>query len=487
MPTLTNEDFYPLTYSKLEKKLQDVDKRLKDKNDKSVKNPTLRETLIASKARLAKALKTMADYVANQKREHDKWKTAHDKWETAHDKWEKKGRVGAEPAEPKDKSGYITTWKTTMTYGQTRNPVQKVFGAAGDLATKGMDILEDKKGLIATVGVSAAVMGVAKTYLPKLMAVELEEGVKFTVAGQEVIANTVGEVIKNFFLANPALTAGLGIAGIAAVAIAIPAIRSKIRNSSAYQGKMLAREETAKLKADILDLNEGQEHDKIIGFYSTNGMEIDDKGNVKVDESLVKIAAQDEKILEALEKDLTYNGSKMPAESRGKLAALVNAARAERAKIVSAATKADNQAKYESKVNVAMNKQVVAALACTDETKKDNLEIAQQEFVTAQKDVKAKQATYDTALKAWKDAGSLASGTEFDAKKAAEDALNDAKTTLNGKVAAFKGAFEAITDAAGEGKFDKYKSPKNLQNQFTDAELCNLINMKLEENSLTRT
>ncbi len=374
--TLPLGAIHELTVSKIDTLLKKVDAKLTATGDEKIKTETARLTLNADKKRLVDAKQKIVNWVSKEKQKADKGKSS---------KW-------------------VASWRTTIKYGD----VVKAKGQIRDAATAGMDWLDDKKQAIAAVGATAAVAGAAITYLPKLM--DIKTGVMV-----DGLAQTVGQVIATYLKSHPALTAGLGVAGIAALAVAIPTIRNKIRNSDSYKGKIEARAEAAKLDADILALDE-QEPEQVVNYYVNSALKFDKSQNLVIDQELIDMVAGDKTVMDALDADLTTNGSRMSQEQQLKLRALLNRAKTQRAKVEAAAQKEQNEA--------LVTNQIEADLANLSATDPDKINEAQQKLAEADK--KRQEAAGKT-------------GTE--------------KTTLEGQA----DALEAAAKAALGIDMDKYK------------------------------
>ena len=363
-----------LTVSKIDILLKKIDAKLTATGDEKIKTETARLTLTADKKRLVDAKQKIVNWVSKEKQKADKNKSS---------KW-------------------VTSWRTTVKYGD----VVKAKGQIRDAATAGMDWLDDKKQAIAAVGATAAIAGAAINYLPKLM--NLETGIMV-----DGVAQTVGQVITTFLKSNPALTAGLSVAGIAALAVAIPTIRNKIRNSESYKGKIEARAEAAKLDADILALDE-KEPEQVVNYYVNSALKFDKSQNLVIDQELIDMVAGDKSIMDALDSDLTTNGASMSQEQQLKLRALLNRAKTQRAKVEAAAQKEQNEALVANQIN--------ADLANLSATDPDKINEAQQKLAEADKkrqDAKAlpdgdpNKTTLENDAKSLEDAAKAALGIDM--------------------------------------------------------------------------
>lgn len=327
MPTLLHADIDKLTASKIDIMLD----RVNELKGNKAKNETALLALTSDEKRLVDAKKKIIDFVTKEKRKAEK------------------GVSGAK---------WSANWRTTVTYkdavkkGKINKFIQKK-NAVGDTLTQFTDFLEDHKQAILATGITAAVAGAAINYVPKILSIEtgkiLEDGAK----------ETVWTVLKNFMAANPALTAGLGIAGLAAVAVTIPTIRNKVRNSESYLGKTQARRENAELKADILDLNASMPKEAV-DFYTEKGVKIDGTGKIEIDQEIINQAANPDVIAE-LNKLYTdevaksnTDLTKMRPDELLKLGTLLTRAQAQWNKIVEAEEKARIKFNTEIELNQAI-------------------------------------------------------------------------------------------------------------------------------------
>ena len=383
MPTLLNKDIEKLSVSK-------IDNLLKKAEGFAAKaeNPVAQSSLLGDQKRLIDAKKKIIDHVTTVKRKVASNKMTAPKW--------------------------MSTWRTTLTYGeviQSKSFVTKGLKSAGDTFTQSADFLEDHKQAIIATGVTAAVAGAAINYLPKLM--EMQTGNMVEVIGADgaktMVEETVGMALKSFFKANPALTAGLGIAGLAAIAVAIPTIRNKVRNSQSYQGTMQARKENAELKSDILDLNSTRPREAV-NYYTNAAVKFDKSNELVIDESIIDCAANPE-IITALESDLAdllTNPDHNPQEVL-KLQTLINRAKDKWQKVQDAEERARSRAENEATVSAAAKDSLTDILAKADSEK--TLQEAEILFETAkaakeawekaaEPDKATKKAEFETAARA---------------------------------------------------------------------------------------
>ena len=326
MPTLLNKDIERLSVSK-------IDNLLKKAEGFAAKaeNPVAQSSLLGDQKRLIDAKKKIIDFVTKEKRKADAGKT----------------------------SAWVANWRTSITYGDVmkkKSGAARTLKAAGDKFTQSADFLEDHKQAIIATGATAAVAGAAINYLPKLM--EMPTGNMIEVVGADgaksMVQETVGMALKSFFKANPALTAGLGIAGLAALAVSIPTIRNKVRSSQSYQGKMQARKENAELKSDILDLDSTRPREAV-NYYTNAAIKFDKGDELVIDEAIIDSAANPD-VIKALEddlKNLLSDATPHPQEVL-KLQTLINRAKAKWQRVQEAEERARNRAENEAIVHNAV-------------------------------------------------------------------------------------------------------------------------------------
>lgn len=391
MPTLLNKDIEKLSVSK-------IDNLLKKAEGFAAKaeNPVAQSSLLADQKRLIDAKKKIVDHVTAIQRKVNSGKA-----QASQFKW-------------------LSTWRTSLTYGEViknKSFVTKGLKSAGDAFTQSADFLEDHKQAIIATGVTAAVAGAAINYLPKLM--EMQTGNMIEVVGADgaktMVQETVGMAIKSFFKANPALTAGLGIAGLAALAVSIPAIRNKVRNSQSYQGKMQARKENAELKSDILDLDSTRPREAV-NYYTNAAVKFDKSNELVIDESIIDCAANPE-IITALESDLAdlLSNPKHNPQEVLKLQTLINRAKDKWQKVQDAEDRARSRAENEATVSGAAKDSLTDILAKAD----------------SEKILEEAEALFEAA-KAAKEAWETAADADKPAKKAAFETAAQAVTTKLG-------------------------------------------------------
>ena len=406
MPTLLNQDIEKLSVSKIDAILKKAETMAS-----SAKNSTAQSSLLGDQKRLTDAKKKIIDFITKEKRKADAGKP----------------------------SAWVANWRTSLTYGDVmkkKSFVGRTLKSGSDLFTKGSDFLEDHKQAIVATGATAAVAGAAINYLPKLM--EMPTGTTLEVIGADgattMVNETVGMALQSFIKANPWLTAGIGLAGIAAIAVSIPTIRNKVRNSQSYQGKMQARKENAELKSDIIELDSTMPKDAI-EYYTSSAIKFDRDGTLEIDQSIIDNAANKE-VIDALEADLNLNGGSMRPEEKLKLRTLITRAKEQWRKIEIAEERARYAAENEATVSVAA-KDAFTAAAATDgliERVRGDIDTIEQAVKNVEADVAQKQKDHDTAYAAWETAGKPTTTPPHATKTALDSAvtaLNGAKTALN--------------------------------------------------------
>ncbi|MBP3581944.1 MAG: hypothetical protein J6J33_04260, partial [Clostridia bacterium] len=390
--TLPIASMQQLTVSKIDGLIKKIDGKIRGENGERVKTETARLALNADKKRLVEAKQKIVDWVKKQKQIYDRDKA----------KFEKANKGTAAKFDPANdtKSKWVANWRTTITYAEVFNPKGKAGkGQIKDAVTKGIDYLDDKKEAIAAIGAGAAIAGAAITYLPKLMSIET--GVMVENAAGEMVAQTVGQVIATFLKSHPALSAGLGVAGIAAIAVAIPTIRNKIRNSERYKGKIEARAEAAELDAEILALDE-KEPKNAVNYYVNSAIKFDKDQNLEIPQDIIDMVAGDLEVMTALSEDLQHSNipndpksPQMSAEQRLKLRTLLNRAVEQRKKIEAADVREQNRATIEAQIALDVPKIDQAKLDAANKKlaeAKAKWEEASKASTTADKEAKEKEA-----------------------------------------------------------------------------------------------
>ena len=157
-------------------------------------------------------------------------------------------------------------------------------------ANAGIDFLEDNKGLIVGVGATAAVIKLSQTAL----------------------GETVKNTLVTFMETNPHFAALLNVVGVTAAILAIPTIRSKIRQKT--NAATIARQE---LKNEVLDSTMEEPEHEIMNF-------LDGKGELKQEH--IEEVANNPELLQRFKTIVAQLPAKDP--KRAQIAAIVRRAEA---------------------------------------------------------------------------------------------------------------------------------------------------------------